>query len=230
MRTLLKTTKTPNLTSWVMAMSLVLTACGGGGSSTPATTPTPAPTPSATPTATPTPAPTPSATPTPTPAPTPSATPTATPTPTPTPTASECPIGNYQSNVHAAINAARAVTQSCGAATGALSWNSQLEAAAARHSTDMAANNYWGADPHTGTDGTTLRQRVPAAGYNYATAGENVAAGQTSASQVVADWIASPSHCSNIMTAAFVDIGVSCKYNPSSTYQYYWTLVMGKRQ
>ncbi len=215
--TSIQPTKTPTyktpLTAWVIALSLTMTACGGGGSSTPAPTQTPTSSPTDSSSA---------ATPTPTPAPAPA--------PTPTPTASECPIGNYQSNVHAAINAARAVTQSCGAATGALSWNSQLEAAAARHSTDMAANNYWGADPHTGTDGTTLRQRVPAAGYNYATAGENVAAGQTSASQVVADWIASPSHCSNIMTAAFVDIGVSCKYNPSSTYQYYWTLVMGKRQ
>lgn len=61
---------------------------------------------------------------------------------------------------------------------GSLNWNGQLEAASARHSTDMAANNYWNIPfPHLGTDGTTVRDRAPAAGYNYSTVGENVAAG-----------------------------------------------------
>lgn len=236
----IKPTKTPTyktpLTAWVMALSLGLTACGGGGSST--ATPTPTPTPSGTPSSTPT--PTPSGTPSATPSPsgTPSATPT--PVPAPAPTAAECPIGDYKSALLAEINTIRSKPQVCGGVTypsvGRLTWDSQLESAAARHSNDLAANNYWYAPfPHQGTDGSTLRDRVPAAGYNYATAGENVAGGQTSVSDVFYlgggyGWMSSAGHCVAIMTAAYVDVGASCKYNFASDYQYYWTLVMGKRQ
>ena len=142
----------------------------------------------------------------------------------------ECPIGDYRSAMVAAIDAVRASNQYCGAAVGVVNWNTQLESAAARHSNDMAANNYWNVpNPHQGTDGSTIRERVPQAGYNYLSAGENVAAGQSSVSQVVADWVNSPSHCANIMTASFFDMAVSCKYNPSATYQYYWTLTFGNR-
>ncbi len=154
-------------------------------------------------------------------------------TPAPTISAAECPFGDYKSAVVSEINSIRATGQSCAGvpypAVGSLNWNGQLEAASARHSTDMAANNYWNIPfPHLGTDGTTVRDRAPAAGYNYSTVGENVAAGAGSASIVIAAWLASPSHCVAIMTSAYVDIGVSCKHNPASDHLYYWTLVMGK--
>jgi uncharacterized protein YkwD len=195
-----------------LATALVLSACGGG-TTTSAT---------ATPSATPTPTPSPSATPTPTPTPVP------TPTPAPTPTAAECPFGDYKSAVVAEINAIRSKPQVCGGvnypAVGSLGWNGQLESAAAVHSTDMAVNNFF---DHPGSDGLRIGARTSAAGYAYSKVGENIAAGQSSASQVSADWLASASHCSNMMTASFVDIGVSCKTNPSATYVYYWTLVMG---
>jgi uncharacterized protein YkwD len=199
--------KTP-LTAWVMALSLTLTACGGGGSST--ATPTPTPTPAATPSATPAPTPTP------------------TPVPAPTPTAAECPFGDYKSAVVAEVNAIRSKPQVCGGvaypAVGALGWNGSLESAATAHSNDMAVNNYFA---HPGTDGLRVGARASAAGYSYGSVGENIAGGQSSASQVSSDWLASASHCANMMTASFVDIAVSCKTNPSATYVYYWTLVMG---
>jgi uncharacterized protein YkwD len=88
----------------------------------------------------------------------------------------------------------------------------------------MAVNNYF---DHLGTDGSRVGARASAAGYSYGRVGENIAAGQSSASQVSADWLASASHCANMMTASFGDIAVSCKTNPSATYVYYWTLVMG---
>jgi uncharacterized protein YkwD len=88
----------------------------------------------------------------------------------------------------------------------------------------MAVNNYF---DHPGTDGLRVGARASAAGYSYGRVGENIAGGQSSASQVSADWLASASHCSNMMTASFLDIAVSCKTNPSATYVYYWTLVMG---
>jgi uncharacterized protein YkwD len=90
----------------------------------------------------------------------------------------------------------------------------------------MVVNNFFA---HPGSDGSRIGARASAAGYAYSKVGENIAAGQSSAAQVSSDWLASASHCSNIMTASFVDMGVSCKYSPNSTYEYYWTLVMGNR-
>ncbi|MEO6293542.1 MAG: CAP domain-containing protein [Burkholderiaceae bacterium] len=203
----------------LLSTAFLLAACGGSGSSTETTSTPAAETPS-----------------TGTPSAGTSATSTATPTPTPTPTptaqtAPDCAFDNYQAGVVAAINSVRAAGAVCGGvaypAVGALVWNGQLESAAAVHSTDMAVNNFFA---HTSpTTGKSLRERLPEAGYRYSSAGENIAAGQTSASQVVADWVASPTHCANMMTPAFRDMGVSCKSNLTSTYQYYWTLEMGVR-
>ena len=195
---------------FLLSAALLLSACGGGGSSSTDTTGTSAATGATTSTSTPTPA--------------------AAPTPT-AQTAPDCAFSNYQADVVAAINRVRAAGAVCGgvafAAVGALARNGQLESAAAVHSTDMAVNNFFA---HTSpTTGKSLRERIPEAGYRYTTAGENIAAGQTSASQVVDDWVASPSHCSNMMTPAFRDIGVSCKSNTASTYLYYWTLEMAAK-
>jgi uncharacterized protein YkwD len=144
--------------------------------------------------------------------------------------AAECPLGDYKSAVVAEVNAIRSEQQVCGGvaypAVGALGWNGQLESAAAAHSTDMVVNNFFA---HPGSDGSRIGARASAAGYAYSKVGENIAAGQSSAAQVSAEWLTSASHCANMMTASFVDIGVSCKYSPNSTYQYYWTLVMGNR-
>lgn len=198
----------------LMSLALLLAACGGGSSTETTNTPmagTPA-------------AETPSTG-------TPSTGATAS-TPTPTvQTAPDCPFSNYQADVVAAINGVRAAGAVCGGvaypAVGALAWNGQLASAAAVHSIDMAVNNFFA---HTSPiTGKSLRERIPEAGYSYSMAGENIAAGQTSAAQVVADWVASTSHCTNMMTSAFRDVGVSCKSNSASTYQYYWTLEMAVR-
>ena len=186
----------------LLSTALLLAACGGGGSSAVMTS-TPA-------------------------AETPTSASTTTTTAPAAQTAPECPFSNYQADVVAAINNVRAAGAVCGGvaypAVGALAWNGQLESAAAVHSTDMAVNNFFA---HTSpTTGKSLRERVPEAGYSYRKAGENIAAGQTLAAQVVADWVASPSHCANMMTSVFRDIGVSCKSNPASNYQHYWTLEM----
>jgi uncharacterized protein YkwD len=130
------------------------------------------------------------------------------------------------------LNAVRNSGTVCGgvafAATGSVGWDVQLQNAASTHSIDMATNNFFS---HTSaSNGSTLRQRVPAAGYNYSTAGENIAAGQTSVAQVMADWVNSPSHCSNLMNPVFKDVGISCVINTAATYQYYWTMELGKRQ
>ena len=126
------------------------------------------------------------------------------------------------------VNSLRAAAQSCGVAVGSLNWNGQLEAAAAVHSNDMALNNYFA---HPDANGIRVGARVQATGYSYSFVGENIAAGQTNVNDVFNlpggnGWMSSLSHCQNIMTASHRNVGASCKYNPSATYQYYWTLVM----
>lgn len=189
----------------VYLSALLLSACGGGSGSD-----------TSTPTSTPT---------------TSAATPAAATPAVAVQSDTTCGIANFQSDLQASVNAYRGAGAVCGGvgypAVGAVNWDGQLQNAATAHSTDMATNNFFS---HTGSDGSTLRQRVPAAGYNYYKAGENIAAGQTSVAQVMADWMASPSHCANLMQSEFRDLGVSCKTNTASDYKIYWTMELGVRQ
>lgn len=141
-----------------------------------------------------------------------------------------CGIPNYQALMLQQINTARALARSCGAtayaATTALGWNDQLFAAAAKHSADMAANNYFA---HTGLDGRSPSQRVTAEGYTWRNTGENIAAGYGSIDAVMAGWLASPGHCANIMNTNYADVAVACVQQAGSTYGTYWTMELGRR-
>lgn len=157
-------------------------------------------------------------------------------TATPIPAAAQndgtCGLANFQSEMLSRVNAHRTAGAVCGGvgypAVGAVSWDSQLQQAAWAHSSDMANNNFFA--HQSATNGTTLRERVPAAGYNYSVAGENIAAGQTSVQAVVQAWMNSPSHCANTMKAEFRDMAVSCVSNAASTYGIYWTMELGLRR
>jgi uncharacterized protein YkwD len=143
-----------------------------------------------------------------------------------------CGIANFQGEMNARLNAARAAGAVCGGVAyppaGGLRWDVQLQNAATAHSTDMASHNFFA--HQSPTNGSTLRERIPAAGYKYSSAGENLGAGQTSIAQLVSEWIASPSHCATLLKSNFVDVGVSCKNNPNSSYGTYWTMELGVRQ
>ncbi|MCG7870805.1 MAG: CAP domain-containing protein [Candidatus Thiodiazotropha lotti] len=121
------------------------------------------------------------------------------------------------------VNNARAQTRSCGTesyqAAPALAWNCQLENAATAHSKSMADNNYFS---HTGQDGSTPGDRITAAGYNWRTYGENIAAGYRDAETVMDGWLTSPGHCANLMNSRFRDIGVGV-VNGNGSYGIYWT-------
>ncbi len=126
------------------------------------------------------------------------------------------------------LNEHRAAGASCGSAGSfgaapAVAWSDTLTQAAWQHSADMAARNYFS---HTSPEGGTLGARVTATGYAWSSVAENIAAGQASASAVVAGWMASPGHCRNIMTPAFRDVGIACARNDASTYRRYYTLVL----
>ena len=142
-----------------------------------------------------------------------------------------CGLPNFQDEMTSRVNAARAAGAVCGGVAfppaGGLRWNTQLQNAATAHSEDMASHNFFA--HQSPTNGSTLRERVPAAGYKYSSVGENLGAGQASIAQVVSEWLASPSHCATLMKANFVDMGVSCKANAATTYGTYWTMELGVR-
>ncbi len=124
------------------------------------------------------------------------------------------------------VNAARAERRRCGrepfAPAPPLELSEALNSAAAAHARDMAARGSIG---HTGSDGSEAAERVTRAGYAWRAVGENVAAGQTSPETVVAEWLDSPSHCTNIMASQFTEMGVAFALGTRSRAGVYWTQV-----
>jgi serralysin len=101
-----------------------------------------------------------------------------------------------------------------------LSENGALDSAARAHSTDMAVNNFFN---HTGSDGSSLGDRLGRVSYSYSAAAENIAAGQGTPSQVVAAWMGSTGHRLNIL-GDYTEIGVGYAYCSTSD----WTVDFGK--
>jgi uncharacterized protein YkwD len=87
-----------------------------------------------------------------------------------------------------------------------LTWNIQLEQAAARHAKDMDQNNLFG---HAGSDGSGPDERITAEGYIWSICGENVAYGYSSVEDAINGWKKSPGHCRNIMDAEFKELGAA---------------------
>lgn len=144
--------------------------------------------------------------------------------PAPTPTAQPGPVtpvmSAQQQSVIDLINAQR---QTRGLA--ALRVNTKLNQAAVNHSLDMARNNFMS---HSGSNGSTLGQRVTASGYAWGFVAENVAAGYDTPEEVVAAWMESSGHRANILSASATEVGVGVASNANSTYGIYWTLDFAK--
>jgi uncharacterized protein YkwD len=83
---------------------------------------------------------------------------------------------------------------------------------------------------HRGTDNTTGGQRLTAAGYRWSFWGENLAAGQETAEQVVAAWMASAGHRANVLSplAREIGIGHTLKADDAAGYYDYWVMEVGK--
>jgi uncharacterized protein YkwD len=141
-----------------------------------------------------------------------------------------CGLPGFQSELLQQINAARGRARTCGGvvrpATTPLVWNANLQVAAARHSSDMARNNYIS---HTGSDGSDLGERTTAAGYNWSGIGENIAAGPSDVTTAMNGWLASEGHCNNIMSSSFDDVALACVSQPGTIYGKYWTMGLGRR-
>jgi uncharacterized protein YkwD len=87
-----------------------------------------------------------------------------------------------------------------------LCYNSKLNKAAQLHSKDMARRKRMS---HTGGDGSSPGDRITEQGYQWRTYAENVAAGQTSVSQVMRAWMNSPGHRRNILKSGISHFGTA---------------------
>ncbi|MCK1999942.1 CAP domain-containing protein [[Brevibacterium] frigoritolerans] len=85
-------------------------------------------------------------------------------------------------------------------------------------SEDMRDKKYF--NHNSPTYGTPF-EMMKSFGINYKTAGENIAAGQTTADEVMKSWMNSPGHKANILSKNFTYIGVG--YAKGGSYGHYWT-------
>lgn len=136
---------------------------------------------------------------------------------------------DLENQVLTLVNQKRAAGATCGGVykppVAALTLDTKLRCAARKHSKDMGDNNFFS---HTGSNGSTPWQRITSAGYTYTAAGENIAAGHSTALSVVNGWMASTGHCNNIMNGAYKNLGVGYYARSGSTYTHYWTQDFGK--
>jgi len=99
----------------------------------------------------------------------------------------------------------------------ALQYIRQLELSAQAYAERMAKEGFFG---HVAPDGQVLKDRVAATGY-YSRSfsddcgcikgfvlGENLGRGQTTAAEVMKDWMNSPNHRAAIMSPDYTDIGI----------------------
>ncbi len=227
--------------------------------STPSKTPTETPT--STETATPTPSPTSTSSPTATPSATASATRTPTvtrsPTRTPTRTATEPPSATASATLEilpteggatatptfpptlstctASANAAvesQVVelinTERVSRGLVAYALDSRLTAAARVHATDMACNHF---TSHTGSDGSSVRDRVEAQGYAWSWIGENyyVTGNTKDGAQVAFNWwMNSTPHRNNLLSPNYTQFGVGYIYDADSDYGGYFVVVFAR--
>jgi len=153
-------------------------------------------------------------------------------TPTETgPVACSANASAMQARMLELLNAARAEARQCGseyfAAAPPLTWDSKLEQASKAHSNDMATINFFS---HTSSDGGTLATRADATEYKWSNLGENIAAGQSTATQAMNGWIDSPGHCRNLMNPNFTETGAACTEDSGSDYRVYWTNVFARER
>jgi uncharacterized protein YkwD len=187
------------------------------------------------PTATPIVAPTTSAAPTATPVTSPSATPTAplatlppsTPTAAPTATASPRPTvipstpdaSGPALELFNRVNALRAAN-----GLGSYRLSSKLSASALRHSQDMANS---GTISHTGSDGSTVKQRIQDTGYGDWPVAENIFGGVATVDDTWQYWTQDPAHRDSLLSQQFRDVGIGVAKGPGGTL--YYTMDLGAR-
>ncbi len=107
-------------------------------------------------------------------------------------------------------------------------WSDLLAAAAQRHANDLAVHRL---ASHTGSDGSTPRQRIAEAGYaawgNGAVVGENFWTGYGSIQDALEWFMGDPPHRENILSIRYREIGIGVATD--SEGQVYYVLDFGAR-
>lgn len=133
--------------------------------------------------------------------------------PAPPPATPNRPAVTEEDQVLTLVNAARA-QHGCAPVTS----DPRLARAAEDHSSDMSGRSYF---DHTTPEGVGFAERIVAAGYPSPGA-ENIARGQTSATQVMNSWMESAGHRANILNCQLTRLGVGLDKDG-----YYWTQNFG---
>ena len=132
---------------------------------------------------------------------------------------------DYENRVLELVNIERSQGADCGSegvfgSADPLVMEAALTCAARVHSKDMADRGYFS---HNTPDGQSPWDRMAEATYaGFAQAGENIAQGQSNPEAVIATWMNSDGHCSNIMDPGYTEIGVG--YYDGN----YWTQVFAR--
>jgi len=154
----------------------------------------------------------------------------------PLPPATEVRRGRVDSSperrVLAQVNDLRRRGISCGqrgwfAPTTPLVADERLERSARSYARELAKTGHFS---HVGVDGRGVPERLEEAGYrDWSAVGENLAAGQESAVEVVAAWVESDDHCANLMNPRFRHIGVGL-YESGVGYDRHWVQHFGRER
>lgn len=119
-------------------------------------------------------------------------------------TAGQFRVLGYATNI--SVGALHQLTNQERANNGAksLALNSKLNSAARAKADHMIANDYWA---HVSPSGVTPWSFVTSAGYDYQTAGENLAKDFMTSSGVISGWMGSSSHRANMLSTGYSDVG-----------------------
>ena len=105
----------------------------------------------------------------------------------------------------------------------ALFVDSSLNQAAQMKAEDMISKDYF---DHYGPDGNSPWDFIMDAGYNYSTAGENLAVYFEDARSINDAWMASPTHRANILNKDYKNIAVSVARGSFEGHQTYMVVEM----
>ncbi len=161
------------------------------------------------------------------------------------------PAATFEEQIGELVNIERAACTGTGCPAPPLKLIALLTGVADEHSSSMAVHDYFShCDFSTGLDPF---ERMLAAGYAYASAAENIAAGNSTPAATMAQWMASAGHRANILNPGFRELGAgyfrqngdlsnidldlnsdcdcgdageSCSFNGLT---HYWTQVFGTR-
>ncbi|MBI5934004.1 MAG: hypothetical protein HY867_09875 [Chloroflexi bacterium] len=146
---------------------------------------------------------------------------TSTPTPTVLAPCAYIPNPDFVNQTLALINSQRAARD-----LSALTVNAQLSAAAQAHAADMACNDFLS---HIGSDGSSAKERVVAAGYSFSIALETIF-GQPpqfggNPESAVQWWMSDLIHRSAILHEKVTEIGIGYAFVAESSLQGYWSVM-----